>query len=109
MAEISLLLADILGGYRLTESEAARLLNTRGRDTLLIASAADEMRELRTGNVVTYVRNQNLHVTNICKNLCGFCGFGRSTDDLGLTSMIRRQFRKKRISPSNVASLKSVC
>jgi len=83
MAEISRLLADILGGYRLTESEAARLLNTRGRDTLLIASAADAMRERRTGNVVTYVRNQNLHVTNICKNLCGLCGFGRSADDPG--------------------------
>jgi FO synthase subunit 2 len=83
MAEISLLLADVLGGYRLTESEAARLLNTRGRDTLLIASAADEMRERRIGHVVTYVRNQNLHVTNICKNLCGFCGFGRSADDPG--------------------------
>ena len=40
-------------------------------------SAADEMREHRVGETVTYVRNQNLHVTNICKNLCGFCGFGR--------------------------------
>ena len=41
------------------------------------------MRECRTGNVVTYVKNQNLHVTNICKNLCGFCGFGRRADDEG--------------------------
>ena len=41
------------------------------------------MRERRTGNVVTYVKNQNLHVTNICKNLCGFCGFGRRADDEG--------------------------
>jgi len=81
MTEISLLLSDVLGGYRLTELEATWLLNTRGRDSLRIASAADEMRERRTGNVVTYVRNQNLHVTNICKNLCGFCGFGRRADD----------------------------
>jgi len=29
------------------------------------------------------VRNQNLHVTNICKNLCGFCGFGRNATDDG--------------------------
>ena len=27
--------------------------------------------------------NQNLHVTNICKNLCGFCGFGRKATDPG--------------------------
>jgi 5-amino-6-(D-ribitylamino)uracil---L-tyrosine 4-hydroxyphenyl transferase len=83
MAEISRLLSDVLGGHRLTESEATRLLKTKDRDCHLIASAADEMRERRSGNVVTYVRNQNLHVTNICKNLCGFCGFGRSADDNG--------------------------
>ena len=83
MTNLLILLSDVLGGHRLTESEAVLLLNTRDRDALRIASAADEMRERRTGNVVTYVRNQNLHVTNICKNLCGFCGFGRSADDQG--------------------------
>jgi FO synthase subunit 2 len=41
------------------------------------------MRERRVGNTVTFVRNQNLHVTNICKNLCGFCGFGRKVTDEG--------------------------
>jgi FO synthase subunit 2 len=39
------------------------------------------MRERHAGDIVTYVKNQNLHVTNICKNLCGFCGFGRSAED----------------------------
>jgi 5-amino-6-(D-ribitylamino)uracil---L-tyrosine 4-hydroxyphenyl transferase len=77
------LLSDVLGGYRLTEGEAARLLTTPGRDVWKITAAADEMRERRAGDVVTYVRNQNLHVTNICKNLCGFCGFGRKTTDPG--------------------------
>jgi FO synthase subunit 2 len=48
-----------------------------------IASAADEVRERHVGDSVTYVKNQNLHVTNICKNLCGFCGFGRSVGDEG--------------------------
>jgi FO synthase subunit 2 len=83
MTNLATLLSDILGGYRITEPEATGLLNTRDRDVFRIAAAADEMRERRTGNVVTYVRNQNLHVTNICKNLCGFCGFGRRADDEG--------------------------
>jgi FO synthase subunit 2 len=83
MTNLSMLLSDIVGGHRLTESEAILLLNARGRDVLNIASAADEMRERRNGNVITYVKNQNLHVTNICKNLCGFCGFGRRADDEG--------------------------
>jgi FO synthase subunit 2 len=83
MTNLSILLSDVLGGHRLTESEATLLLNTQGRHVLSVASAADEMRERRTGTVVTYVKNQNLHVTNICKNLCGFCGFGRRADDEG--------------------------
>jgi FO synthase subunit 2 len=83
MTTIQELLADVLSGHRLTEGEAELLLKARGRDVWNITAAADEMRERRAGDVVTYVRNQNLHVTNICKNLCGFCGFGRKTTDPG--------------------------
>jgi len=81
MSDISTLLSDVLGGHRLTEVEATRLLEIRDRNLFEIASVADEVRECKAGNIVTYVKNQNLHVTNICKNLCGFCGFGRSADD----------------------------
>ncbi|MCX6689648.1 MAG: 5-amino-6-(D-ribitylamino)uracil--L-tyrosine 4-hydroxyphenyl transferase CofH [Methanoregula sp.] len=78
------LISDVRGGHRLTGPEALLLMNAQGRDILRVATAADEMREQRVGNVVTYVRNQNLHVTNICKNLCGFCGFGRNAGDEGV-------------------------
>jgi FO synthase subunit 2 len=83
MTPLPALLSDVLGGHRLTTGEAVTLLKTQGRDVMRIASAADEMRDRRAGNIVTYVRNQNLHVTNICKNLCGFCGFGRKATDDG--------------------------
>jgi 5-amino-6-(D-ribitylamino)uracil---L-tyrosine 4-hydroxyphenyl transferase len=83
MTGIPTLLTDVLGGHRLTNKEATLLLNARGRDTWKITAAADEMRERGKGDIVTYVRNQNLHVTNICKNLCGFCGFGRKATDPG--------------------------
>ena len=72
MLTIPELLSDVLGGHRLTGKEAARLLKTPHRDVWKITAEADEMRERRAGDIVTYVRNQNLHVTNICKNLCGF-------------------------------------
>ena len=49
MTNLLILLSDVLGGHRLTESEAVLLMNTRDRDALRIASAADEMREHRTG------------------------------------------------------------
>ncbi|AGB01221.1 5-amino-6-(D-ribitylamino)uracil--L-tyrosine 4-hydroxyphenyl transferase CofH [Methanoregula formicica] len=83
MTEIQALLSDVMEGHRLTEQEAEQLLKTTGRDVWRITAAADEMRERRAGEVVTYVRNQNLHVTNICKNLCRFCGFGRKATDEG--------------------------
>ena len=83
MTNVTTLVSDVLGGHRLTGPEATHLLKTQGRDTLAILAAADEMRERRVGDTVTYVRNQNLHVTNICKNLCGFCGFGRKITDEG--------------------------
>jgi FO synthase subunit 2 len=77
------LLDDVKNGHRLTNEEAVSLMNVRNRDVFLIASAADEMREKKVGDTVTYVKNQNLHVTNICKNLCGFCGFGKREGDEG--------------------------
>jgi 5-amino-6-(D-ribitylamino)uracil---L-tyrosine 4-hydroxyphenyl transferase len=83
MSDISTLLSDVLEGHRLTEVEATRLLEIRDRNVFEIASVADQVRERKAGNIVTFVKNQNLHVTNICKNLCGFCSFGRSADDDG--------------------------
>ena len=81
--DIGKLLGDVGGGYHLSEEDAAALLKVRGRDIFEILSAADSLREERAGPVVTYVRNQNIHITNICKNLCGFCGFGRKEEDEG--------------------------
>jgi len=82
MTTVPALLSDVLAGHRLTTRDAEFLLSARrGRDIWQITAAADEMRGRRAGDTVTYVRNQNLHVTNICKNLCGFCGFGRTATD----------------------------
>ncbi|HVP24661.1 MAG TPA: 5-amino-6-(D-ribitylamino)uracil--L-tyrosine 4-hydroxyphenyl transferase CofH [Methanomicrobiales archaeon] len=80
-AGIPTLLQDISGGHRLTEKEAGFLLEASGRDVWRIAECADRMREERVGNTVTYVRNQNINVTNICVNACGFCGFSRKQGD----------------------------
>ena len=83
MTGIRTLVSDVLAGHRPEESEAELLLSATGRDVWRITEAADELRERRVGDTVTYVRNQNLHITNICKNLCGFCGFGRKATDEG--------------------------
>ena len=79
--KLQTLLSDTLAGHRLTPEEGAFLLSVTGRDLHHLFAAADEMREKKVGNTVTFVRNQNVHITNICKNLCGFCGFGRKKSD----------------------------
>lgn len=55
LSGISTLISDVLGGHRLTEPEALRLMNAQGRDVLRVAAAADEMRERRVGDVVTLI------------------------------------------------------
>ncbi|NYT05440.1 MAG: 5-amino-6-(D-ribitylamino)uracil--L-tyrosine 4-hydroxyphenyl transferase CofH [Methanomicrobiales archaeon] len=70
-----------LAGERITEEEAAVLFSARGRSIWEIAIAADALRQQRVGDAITFVRNQNLNITNICINTCGFCGFSRKSGD----------------------------
>lgn len=95
MTDLATLLSDTLAGHRLTEAEGRLLLDATGRDVLAIGAAADELREERVGDRVTYVKNQNLHVTNICKNVCGFCGFGRSPGAPGTYLFGREEVQRK--------------
>ena len=81
LAGFRALLRDVAGGHRLTEEEAGRLMEATGRDVWAIAACADQVREEKVGQAVTYVRNQNINVTNICVNACGFCGFSRKEGD----------------------------
>jgi FO synthase subunit 2 len=93
--DIGNVLRDVEGGHCISEAEAAALLKVRGRDIFAILSTADALREERAGPEVTYVRNQNIHITNICKNLCGFCGFGRNEHDEGAFCDDRDMIQKK--------------
>ncbi len=80
---LSTILSDAAGGNRISEKDAMRLFATQDRDVWKIAAAADEKRENIAGDAVTYVRNQNINVTNICINACGFCGFSKKPGDEG--------------------------
>ena len=78
------LLDDLVGGHRMTDEEATTLFGIRDRQIWDIARVADMMREERAGNAVTYVRNQNINVTNLCVNACGFCGYSKKPGDEGI-------------------------
>ncbi|HWQ66420.1 MAG TPA: 5-amino-6-(D-ribitylamino)uracil--L-tyrosine 4-hydroxyphenyl transferase CofH [Methanospirillum sp.] len=82
MDQLGTLLSDCTGGHRLSPDEAISLFRVTGRDLFRVAAAADEQREVRAGDPITFVRNQNINCTNICVNRCGFCGFSRGPDDV---------------------------
>ena len=70
-------------------------MGATGRDIWEITACADRVREGRVGKAVTYVRNQNINVTNICVNACGFCGFSRKRGDPDAYFFERAAVQKK--------------
>ena len=89
------ILDNVRAGHRLGEEDALALFSTRDRQIWTIAAAADEVRETRVGNDVTWVRNQNINVTNVCVNACGFCGYSKKPGDDGIYFHDREEIQKK--------------
>ncbi|MDP3564239.1 MAG: 5-amino-6-(D-ribitylamino)uracil--L-tyrosine 4-hydroxyphenyl transferase CofH [Methanoregula sp.] len=89
------LISDVKSGHRLSEDECLTLLSIRDRQVWQIAAAADEVREQRAGTAVTYVLNQNINVTNLCVNTCGFCGFSKKPGNEGIYFHDRAEIQKK--------------
>lgn len=93
--DLQRLLSDLNGGHRLGEDEALLLFSARGRDIWAIAAAADERRQAVAGDLVTFIRNQNINVTNLCVNACGFCGFSKKPGDDGIYYHSREEIQQK--------------
>ncbi|MDR3101896.1 MAG: 5-amino-6-(D-ribitylamino)uracil--L-tyrosine 4-hydroxyphenyl transferase CofH [Methanocalculaceae archaeon] len=93
-AELCRVLDDAAAGSRIHESEAAALLQLTGHEIWKAAAAADGRRAEVVGDTVTYVRNMNLHMTNICKNRCSLCAFGRKPTDPDAFCFTDEEFRE---------------
>jgi FO synthase subunit 2 len=89
------ILDDVKNGHRMDDDEALLLFGVRDRKVWEIASAADEVREQRAGNAITYVRNENINVTNICVHACGVCGCSKKPGDEGTYFHDRTEIQKK--------------
>jgi FO synthase len=55
----------------------ALFAETRGEVIEDMRQAADELRAELSGDIVTFVVNRNLNVSNVCIVGCAFCGFGQ--------------------------------
>ncbi|MDD4126650.1 MAG: 5-amino-6-(D-ribitylamino)uracil--L-tyrosine 4-hydroxyphenyl transferase CofH [Methanomicrobium sp.] len=84
MPKLENILKDTAAGDILSENEALFLLKTKGREIFDISKAADALQSIKCKDQVTYVKNQNINVTNCCVNTCGFCGFCKKPGDEGL-------------------------
>ncbi len=65
-------------GEHLTEEELTALFaETRPEAIEDLREAADELRAELAGDLVTFVVNRNVNVSNVCIVGCAFCGFGQ--------------------------------
>jgi FO synthase len=66
------------GGRRLSAEELTALFAEERPEVIEeLRSAADELRQRLAGDVVTFVVNRNINVSNVCVVGCAFCGFGQ--------------------------------
>ncbi len=93
--EFEEILQRALACEELSVAEGERLFQADGEELHALIRAADEMRQHRVGNIVTYVKNRNLNFTNICIGSCKFCAFRRSLDDCGAYVLTREQIAAK--------------
>jgi FO synthase len=96
-----LALAKGLGNYRMTlpmvngaptasleirhggisREDAYGLIRAEGAGLEYLLHAAADIREQRTGRVITYSRKVFIPLTNLCRDTCGYCTFARTPED----------------------------
>lgn len=77
--------AKVLQGERLTRDDGLRLAESS--DLLALGLLADRVRRRQAGDTVYFINNAHINHTNICKNLCRFCAFGRKAEAPGAYAM----------------------
>ena len=75
--EIADAVARGVAGEALDEAAIVRLFQARGDDFTHVCQAADRLRALYHGDVVSYVVNRNINYTNVCYFKCQFCAFSK--------------------------------
>jgi 7,8-didemethyl-8-hydroxy-5-deazariboflavin synthase CofG subunit len=65
----------------ISASDARRLIRAGGRDLLDLWGHASEIRDRRTGRVITYSRKVFIPLTNLCRDRCAYCTFARGPGD----------------------------
>lgn len=83
----------VLQGKRLTREEGIRLAESP--DLLDLGLIADYVRRRQVGDIVYFINNAHINYTNICKNLCRFCAFGRKAEAPGAFTLTLEKIAAK--------------
>ncbi|NTW04518.1 MAG: aminofutalosine synthase MqnE [Peptococcaceae bacterium] len=67
--------SKVIEGERLSFDDGLSLM--KSTDLLTVGWLADIARKRIHGDKVYYILNRHINHTNVCKNLCDFCAFGR--------------------------------
>ena len=74
--QTGMIIEKALTGKEITIKEGEYLFHiTDPQEISSLALAADHIRKVDVGDIVTYVVNRNINFTNICNVYCGFCNF----------------------------------
>ncbi|MBQ0795400.1 5-amino-6-(D-ribitylamino)uracil--L-tyrosine 4-hydroxyphenyl transferase CofH [Zhongshania sp.] len=76
-ADIGHLIDRALQAEALSEADIVRLFSARGSDFAAVCRAADQLRQQRCGERVSYVVTRNINYTNVCYFKCQFCAFSK--------------------------------
>ncbi len=79
--QIAAILERALAGTELSFDDGLALLHAEDADLAALIRAADYVRAVDVGPVVTYVVNRNINFTNVCFVGCQFCAFARHRKD----------------------------
>ncbi len=83
-------------GRRLSEEELTALFaETRPEAIEELRTAADELRAEQAGELVTFVVNRNINVSNVCVVGCAFCGFGQGRRSPDAYEHDREEFARR--------------
>jgi FO synthase len=96
-------------GKALDDEELTALFAERRPEAIEdIRQAADELREELVGDIVTYVVNRNINVSNVCVVGCAFCGFGQGRRSPDAYEHDREEF-VRRVEEAAEAGATEIC
>jgi FO synthase len=71
----------VLSKSGISHVDARRLIRAGGSDLLNLLRDASDVRDRRTGRVITYSRKVFIPLTNLCRDRCAYCTFARDIRD----------------------------